>query len=166
MHGDPYGFIGKWYLCLQNGEAGVGCSLVCTDGMVRALERLGDRPVHADVVRQIRASRVDRYIHGAQFVTEIQGGSDAGANLLEARRSGERWTLHGRKWFCSNINADHFLVTGRPTDAEPGPSGAPGTLAERPPPDQVTTTELSSPYAFGTYLSAAASFCQEVPLTR
>jgi alkylation response protein AidB-like acyl-CoA dehydrogenase len=123
LHGDPHVFTAKWYLYLQNGEAGVGCSLACTDGMVRALERLGDRPIHADVVRCVRESRPERYIHGAQFVTEIQGGSDAGANRLEARLEGGRWTLHGQKWFCSNINADYFLVTARPTGAEPGAGG-------------------------------------------
>ncbi len=121
--GDPHVFAAEWYLCLQNGEAGVGCSLACTDGMVRTLERLGDRPVHADVVRRIRGSSLERYTHGAQFVTEIQGGSDAAANLLEARPVGDRWTLHGRKWFCSNVNADYFLVTGRPAGAEPGGRG-------------------------------------------
>jgi alkylation response protein AidB-like acyl-CoA dehydrogenase len=123
LHGDPHVFTAEWYLYLQNGEAGVGCSLACTDGMVRALERLGDGPIHADVVRQVRDSTAERYIHGAQFVTEIQGGSDAGANVLEARRDGGRWTLHGQKWFCSNINADYFLVTGRPQGAEPGSRG-------------------------------------------
>jgi alkylation response protein AidB-like acyl-CoA dehydrogenase len=122
-HGDPCVFTAKWYLCLQNGEAGVGCSLACTDGMVRALERLGDRPVHADALRRLRESTAERYVHGAQFVTEIQGGSDAASNLLAARRSGERWTLHGRKWFCSNIDADYFLVTGRPEGAPPGGAG-------------------------------------------
>jgi alkylation response protein AidB-like acyl-CoA dehydrogenase len=123
LRGDPHVFTARWYLYLQNGEAGVGCSLACTDGMVRALERLGDRPIHADVVRQVRESSAERYSHGAQFVTEIQGGSDAGANLLEARRNGERWTLHGQKWFCSNVNANYFLVTGRPEGAEPGGRG-------------------------------------------
>lgn len=123
VHGNPHVFTAKWYLYLQNGEAGVGCSLACTDGMVRALEQLGDRPVHADVVHRIRQSRPERYIHGAQFVTEIQGGSDAAANLLEARQDGARWALHGPKWFCSNVNADYFLVTARPTGAEPGVRG-------------------------------------------
>lgn len=123
VRGDPHVFTAEWYVYLQNGEAGVGCSLACTDGMVRALERLGDRPIHADVVRQVLESSAERYTHGAQFVTEIQGGSDVGANLLEARRDGDRWTLHGRKWFCSNINADYFLVTGRPEGAEPGGRG-------------------------------------------
>lgn len=117
VHGDPQIFYAKWYLYNQNGEAGVGCSLACTDGMVRALEILGDQPIHREVVRQIRESTPDRYTHGAQFVTEIQGGSDAAANVLEARSVAGRWTLHGAKWFCSNINADYFLVTGRPRGA-------------------------------------------------
>ncbi|HEY7682331.1 MAG TPA: acyl-CoA dehydrogenase family protein [Gemmatimonadales bacterium] len=123
LQGDPFVFTAHWYLCLQNGEAGVGCSLACTDGMVRALERLGDKPIHAVVVREVRESTLERYTHGAQFVTEIQGGSDAAANVLEARRDGERWTLHGQKWFCSNINADYFLVTARPTGAPPRGEG-------------------------------------------
>lgn len=59
----------------------MGCSLACTDGMVRALERLGDRPIHA------------------------------GCGSQSARPDGEQWTLHARKWFCSNVNADCFLVT-------------------------------------------------------
>jgi alkylation response protein AidB-like acyl-CoA dehydrogenase len=123
LHGDPFVFTASWYLCQQNGEAGVGCSLACTDGMVRALERLGDKPIHAAAVREVRESSLEHYTHGAQFVTEIQGGSDAAANLLEARRDGERWTLHGQKWFCSNINADYFVVTARPTDAPPRGEG-------------------------------------------
>lgn len=123
VHGDPSIFYAKGYLYSQNGEAGVGCSLACTDGMVRVLEELGDQSIHAEVVRQVRESKFERYTHGAQFVTEIQGGSDAGSNVLQARRDGERWTLHGKKWFCSNINADYFLVTGRPEGAEPGARG-------------------------------------------
>jgi alkylation response protein AidB-like acyl-CoA dehydrogenase len=123
LQGDPFVFTAQWYLCLQNGEAGVGCSLACTDGMVRALTRLGDTAAHAAVVREVRESTFEHYTHGAQFVTEIQGGSDAAANVLEARRSGERWTLHGQKWFCSNINADYFVMTARPTDAPPRGEG-------------------------------------------
>jgi alkylation response protein AidB-like acyl-CoA dehydrogenase len=96
LRGDPFVFTARWYLCNQNGEAGVGCSLACTDGMVRALARLGDKPVHAAVVREVRESTFERYTHGAQFVTEVQGGSDVPANVLEARRDGERWTLHGQ----------------------------------------------------------------------
>ncbi len=123
VHGDPHVFYAKGYLYAQNGEAGVGCSLACTDGVVRVLEQLGDQPIHTKVVREVRESTFERYTHGAQFVTEIQGGSDAATNVLQACRDGERWTLYGQKWFCSNINADYFLVTGRPKGAEAGARG-------------------------------------------
>jgi alkylation response protein AidB-like acyl-CoA dehydrogenase len=35
----------------------------------------------------------------------------------------ERWRLHGQKWFCSNVNADYFLVTARPAGAPEGGEG-------------------------------------------
>lgn len=118
VHGDPWAHYAMIYLLAQNGEAGVACSLACTDGLVRALEALGDGAVHADVAAAVRAATPDRYLHGAQFVTEIQGGSDVPANETRATRDGDVFRLHGRKWFCSNINADWFLVTARPDDAD------------------------------------------------
>ena len=123
VHGDPYVFYAKSYLFSQNGEAGVGCSMACTDGMVRLLQQLGDKPIHQEAIDKVLGSTEARYHHGAQFVTEIQGGSDAGTNALVAKRDGERWTLHGQKWFCSNINADYFVVTARPDGADPSGRG-------------------------------------------
>lgn len=115
-HGNRYAFYTKGYLYGQNGEAGVVCSLGCTDGMVRALEALGEGDVHRQAVERIRGSTPDAVWHGAQFVTEAQGGSDVPANRTEAVQDGGGWRLHGRKWFCSNVNADYFLVTARPRD--------------------------------------------------
>lgn len=112
-HGDPFTFYAKAYLCWQNGEAGVACSMACTDGLVRALDALGDRPEHAHALERVRRSSVQRVWHGAQFVTEAQGGSDVPANVLRASPAGGEYRLHGAKWFCSNINADYFLVTAR-----------------------------------------------------
>lgn len=114
VHGDPFAFYTKIYLYAQNGEAGVTCSLACTDGLVRALEALGDRGVHEEIVHRVRTSTPERFYHGAQFVTEVQGGSDVSANRTLASPDGDRFRLHGRKWFCSNVNADYFLVTARP----------------------------------------------------
>lgn len=116
-HGNPFVFYARGYLYGQNGEAGVVCSLGCTDGLVRVLEALGDAAPHRQAVERIRGSTPERVWHGAQFVTEVQGGSDVPANRTEARREGDHWRLHGRKWFCSNINADYFLVTARPEGA-------------------------------------------------
>ena len=124
VSGDPFVHYSKIYLSSQNGEAGVACSVACTDGLVRVLEAHGDREVHETVARQVRDSGPGRVVHGAQFVTEIQGGSDVPANRTRAEPADDgTWRLHGRKWFCSNVNADHYLVTARPEGAPEGPAG-------------------------------------------
>lgn len=123
LHGDPFVFYSMVYLYNQNGEGGVGCSTACTDGMVRLLEAVGDRPEHRIAIERVRGSSTERVCHGAQFVTEIQAGSDVPAIGLEARPCSDGHTLHGQKWFCSNVNADYFVVAGRPSGAPPGGRG-------------------------------------------
>jgi alkylation response protein AidB-like acyl-CoA dehydrogenase len=116
--GDPFIHYAMVYLLTQNGEAGVACSLACTDGLVRALDALGSSEAHQAAIDAVRDSSPGAYRHGAQFVTEIQGGSDVPANRVRAERDGPVFRIHGQKWFCSNINADWFLVTARPGDAD------------------------------------------------
>ena len=67
----------------------------------------------------MRASTPERVVHAAQFVTEIQGGSGS-PNAVEAVPDGDAFRLHGAKWFCSNVNADWFLVSARPRGAPDG----------------------------------------------
>lgn len=123
IHGDWHLFYAKNYMLAQNGEAGIGCSMACTDGLVRALEALGGRPEHSEAVSAIRNCSPEKVVHGAQFVTEIQGGSDVPANEVVATADGNEFRLQGQKWFCSNINADYYLVTARPEGAEKGGRG-------------------------------------------
>ncbi len=48
------------------------------------------------------------------FLTEKAGGSDVGANLVEARLiEGRKWALQGEKWFCSNANAQIIFALAR-----------------------------------------------------
>jgi alkylation response protein AidB-like acyl-CoA dehydrogenase len=105
------------YLLAQNGEFGVVCSMACTDGMNRALRRLGDDARSGEVIERLETATPESWIHGAQFVTEIQGGSDAATNQLavEALPDG-LVSLSGQKWFCSNLTADYWMVTGRLPD--------------------------------------------------
>ena len=112
------------YLLNENGEFGVTCSTACTDGLARALRALGRDPRSREVIDRLEHATPDDFIHGAQFVTEIQGGSDAATNALRAvpDRDG-LYALHGQKWFCSNLTADYWLVTARPDDAPPGSRG-------------------------------------------
>lgn len=109
------------YLLNQNGEAGVACSVACTDGLLRVLRK---QKAHAALAKRLASMKADAWMHGAQFVTEIQGGSDAGANRVLAEPNGDgSFALHGQKWFCSNPTAQWWLVTARPVGAPPGSKG-------------------------------------------
>jgi alkylation response protein AidB-like acyl-CoA dehydrogenase len=112
------------YLLNQNGEFGVTCSTACTDGLARALRALGGDTRSRDVIAQLEGASPSRWIHGAQFVTEIQGGSDAATNALRAEPDRDGlYALFGQKWFCSNPLADYWLVTARIRGAPAGHRG-------------------------------------------
>ena len=112
------------YLLNENGEFGVTCSTACTDGLARALRALGDDTRSREVIRRLEHATPGDFVHGAQFVTEIQGGSDAATNTLRAVPDHDGlYALHGQKWFCSNLTADYWLVTARPEGAPVGSRG-------------------------------------------
>jgi alkylation response protein AidB-like acyl-CoA dehydrogenase len=116
-----YGII---FLLAQNGETGTLCSLACTDGLIRALRELGNDSRSQRALERLLGNTPESWVHGAQFVTEVQGGSDAAANAVQAVPVGDGlFRLSGRKWFCSNCTADYWLVTARPEGAAEGPRG-------------------------------------------
>ncbi|HQR30568.1 MAG TPA: acyl-CoA dehydrogenase family protein [Anaeromyxobacteraceae bacterium] len=101
------------FLVYENGEACVACPLVCTEGLVEALDELADRPETLAMREHLKEGRDGRHAIGAQFLTEIQGGSDVPANRVLARRDGDGYRIHGTKFFCSVAHADHAAVTAR-----------------------------------------------------
>ncbi len=116
--------MGLYYLLGQNGEGGHMCSLACTSGLIRALQQVGDPALQAKFLPPLLTPDYTRMQHGAQFLTEVQGGSDVGANAISAEDAGDgTWRITGEKWFCSNINADQFLLTARPRGAADGTRG-------------------------------------------
>jgi alkylation response protein AidB-like acyl-CoA dehydrogenase len=120
------------FLLAQNGEAGTLCSIACTDGLIRALRELGKDARSRSALSRLLANRADDWVHGAQFVTEVQGGSDAARNAVRAVAVGDGlFALSGRKWFCSNCTADYWLVTARPEGAAEGPRGVALFLVSR-----------------------------------
>lgn len=73
------------------------------------------------------------------FLTEKAGGSDVGANLTIAKPIGDGlYTLHGEKWFCSNVNAQIIFALARTDAAVPGTRGLSIFLIERTLPDGST----------------------------
>jgi len=60
---------------------------------------------------------------GGTWATEQHGGSDIGATTTRAVRNGDRFALHGLKWFTSNANSGLAVATARPDGAPPGSTG-------------------------------------------
>ncbi|MBS1968514.1 MAG: acyl-CoA dehydrogenase family protein [Chloroflexi bacterium SZAS-1] len=115
-----------FYLLCHNGEMGHACPIACTAGLILALQQRADPAVRARFLPPLLCDRYDELQHGAQFLTEVQGGSDVGANTLAAAPVAGKpdvWQLSGEKWFCSNINAQQFLVMARPEGAPEGTRG-------------------------------------------
>lgn len=111
------------YLLAHAGEGGHACPVVCTAGLVRALRRHASDELRERFLPPLLEPDYDRAQRGAQFLTERQGGSDVGANAVEAVPDGGGWRLHGEKWFCSVADADQLVVTARPRGAPAGTRG-------------------------------------------
>jgi alkylation response protein AidB-like acyl-CoA dehydrogenase len=115
-----------FFLLSHAGEGGVACPAVCTIGLRRAIEHRGDDALRARFLEGLRDSDARHALRGSQFLTEVQGGSDVGANEVEATPDPDEpgaWRLSGEKWFCSVADADLFAVTARPAGAAPGTRG-------------------------------------------
>jgi acyl-CoA dehydrogenase len=111
------------YRLSQAGEGGHMCPVVCTAGLVRALRTRASEELRRQYLPPLLELDYDRAQRGAQFLTERHGGSDVGANRVEAVPDGDVWRLQGEKWFCSVADADQFVVTARPWGAPPGTRG-------------------------------------------
>ncbi|HEY4659652.1 MAG TPA: acyl-CoA dehydrogenase family protein, partial [Gemmatimonadaceae bacterium] len=120
---DAYAQAAMLYLLTYAGENGHTCPVVCTAGAVRALRNHGSEELRAHRLPRLLETDYDRAHRGAQFLTEVQGGSDVGANAVVASFEDGEWRLFGEKWFCSVGEADQFVVTARPQGAPAGTSG-------------------------------------------
>jgi acyl-CoA dehydrogenase len=112
-----------FYELAQAGEGGHACPVVCTAGLVRALRSRASEELRSRFLPPLLSSDYDAAERGAQFLTERHGGSDVGANRVEAVPGADGWRLYGEKWFCSVADADQFLVTARPRGAPEGTRG-------------------------------------------
>ncbi len=114
----------KMFLLYENGEAGVMCPVACTHGAFELMQKYENSlsPEAKNILISIRDGINGEYKLGSQFVSEIQGGSDVPANLVEAVYEEEEgpdgysnvWRLYGQKFFCSAIQSDHQIVTAKP----------------------------------------------------
>lgn len=109
----PWEQMIKRYLLHHNGEAGVMCPIACTDGLVDLLKAHEPdlRPELKEILIHCTEGIDGDFGIGAQFMTEIQGGSNIPANILQAVQEDDYYRLYGTKFFCSAIHADYAVVT-------------------------------------------------------
>jgi acyl-CoA dehydrogenase len=65
------------------------------------------------------APNVDGAVRSSFVMTEPApgGGSDPGMIRTRAERKGDRWVIHGHKWFITGAGvADHFILVARTSD--------------------------------------------------
>jgi len=115
---NPWERLIKMFLIYQNGEACIACPLTCTEGLVAVLESFADSPETRDILLHCKEGKEGDFAIGAQYLSEIQGGSDVPANLLEAVQQEDGWRLYGSKFFCSATHADYAIVTAKPRGSE------------------------------------------------
>jgi len=124
----PWSRFVKMFLLYENGEAGVMCPVACSHGAVELLQKYEKslNPEASEILNHLRDGKKGEYARGAQFVSEIQGGSDVPSNLVEAVFQKEEgadgisncWRLYGQKFFCSATHADYAVVTAKPKGVE------------------------------------------------
>ena len=116
----PWEHFVKRFLLHQNGEFGVMCPLACTEGLIVLLKYYPDHdtPELDQILLHCKEGIDGDFGIGAQFMSEIQGGSDIPSNLLEARPDGKGYRLYGSKFFCSAMQADYAVVTARVTGSD------------------------------------------------
>jgi acyl-CoA dehydrogenase len=111
-----------WYLFSQS-EFGLCCPMSMTDSAARVIEQFASPEIKNKYLPHMTSTDMSELWTGAQFMTEKQGGSDVGENILMAKKNGDNWELWGDKWFCSNVSADVALVLARPEGAAKGTKG-------------------------------------------
>ncbi|HYA56482.1 MAG TPA: acyl-CoA dehydrogenase family protein [Nitrososphaerales archaeon] len=104
-------------------DPGIACVLTVTNQTAYALYKYGSKEQKELVRGMIGES--SRVVYGATWFTELQGGSDLGANLVESYQQDGNWRISGdTKYFASDAGlADYALVTARPRGAPEGAKG-------------------------------------------
>ena len=122
------------YLVSQ-AETAIYCGLGMTAGAADIVERFAPPAVRDEMLSRLTSLDPDEAWEGGMFLTERQGGSDVGANTTRAVPDGGEWRLHGEKYFCSNVDAEVFIVLARPDGAPDGARGLATFIVPRLLPD-------------------------------
>jgi len=128
--------MGFYYLSCHGGEAGHTCPVICNFETARLLRKLDDFPERDEYIAKLEAPSYSHNFTSSQFLTEVQGGSDVGANGTRAWCGDDGvWRIRGEKWFCSNADAELMVITARFSEARKGTKGLSAFLVPSTKPD-------------------------------
>ncbi|QBP41809.1 acyl-CoA dehydrogenase family protein [Paenisporosarcina antarctica] len=109
---------------LSQSEAGFYCPVTLTMATAFLLEQYANDELKSRFLPHVTATGDDDLFEGATFLTERQGGSDVGANVVKAVSDGEHFKLFGEKYFASNVGmAGVAMVLARIEGAPEGSRG-------------------------------------------
>lgn len=87
---------------LSQGEPGFYCPVTLTMATAYLLDHYADEEVKQKFLPKVCSTGEEELFEGATFLTERQGGSDVGANVVSAKKDGDHYYLYGEKYFASN----------------------------------------------------------------
>ena len=87
---------------LSQAEPGFHCPVTLTQATAYLLDHYASDEVKKKFLPHVCATGDVELFEGATFLTERQGGSDVGANVVKAVADGENYRLYGEKYFASN----------------------------------------------------------------
>ncbi|MCL1697534.1 acyl-CoA dehydrogenase family protein [Lysinibacillus sp. BPa_S21] len=109
---------------LSHAEPGFYCPVTLTMATAYLLDHYASDEVKERFLPHVCATGETELYEGATFLTERQGGSDVGANVVEARQEGNQYRLYGEKYFASNAGmCGVTMVLARMEGAKAGSKG-------------------------------------------
>lgn len=123
MKGNYIYSFAQGYLLSQS-EPGFYCPVTLTMATAFLLDHYADDAVKARFLPHVCATGDTELFEGATFLTERQGGSDVGANVVRAVKEGNHYRIYGEKYFASNAGmAGVAMVLARIEGAPAGSRG-------------------------------------------
>jgi len=109
---------------LSQVEPGFYCPVTLTMAVAYVLDHFADEELKARFLPHVLSTGEIELYEGATFLTERQGGSDVGANMVRAEKDGESYRIFGEKYFASNVGqAGIAAVLARIEGAPEGTKG-------------------------------------------
>jgi alkylation response protein AidB-like acyl-CoA dehydrogenase len=104
-------------------SATYSCPLAMSDGAARCLELYGRNERMRAAFERLTTRDPSRFWTSGQWMTERTGGSDVSGTTTVARREGDRFSLHGTKWFTSATTSQMAMTLARIEGAPAGSRG-------------------------------------------